>query len=45
MWNICEAVEKTVEGSKIWRNGQDLNKIMEEQIQNYNSVMEEKNNV
>lgn len=45
VWNICEAVEKTVEWSKIWRNGQDLNKIMEEQIQKYNSVMEEKNNV
>lgn len=45
VWNIAEAVKKTVEWSKAWKNGQNINEIMEGQIQKYNSAMEEKNNV
>lgn len=45
VWDIAEAVEKTVEWAKAWQDGLDINKIMEQQIKKYYSVMEEKEHV
>lgn len=35
VWNVCTAVEKTVEWTKEWQAGQDINIIMDRQIQEF----------
>lgn len=45
VWDIQTAVEMTVEWSKVWNNGCDINRIMEQQIQKYFSAMEEREHV
>ena len=34
-WHITEAVEKTVEWTKAWQSGADINSVMEKQIMEY----------
>lgn len=34
-WGIKDAIEKTVEWSKVYYSGKDVNKVMEEQISEY----------
>lgn len=34
-WHIREAVEKTVDWTKAWRDGEDMNRITEEQIRDF----------
>ncbi len=35
VWGVKDAIEKTVEWSKAWMNGEDVNRIMEQQIQEF----------
>lgn len=38
VWGIKTAVEKTVEWSKAWLAGEDINRVMEQQIQEFNLI-------
>ena len=34
-WGITQAVEKTIQWSRAWLTGEDVNRVMEEQIREY----------
>lgn len=37
-WNLCTAVEKTVEWYRCWLNGEDINKCMQNQIKEFSGA-------